>query len=811
MQPKILGIVPRPFLWPSFWHPVASGARTFFQSFILSVTRTLEAEQDQLLLWPPVFLGFGLLTYFALSAEPGLLEAALVGFLAVGAGVWAFWPGGSMVRKFCGGMVCCFLVGLVAGFVRTHTLATPMLTKPFGPAALYGRIESLRIIRTAVTPKKGDAVARPFCAKLVLRLMRPLHNKNHIRGVPRHVHKVRLHVTQGFQGLKVGDSIQIFAKLNTFPSPPLPTAYDSRRAAYFEGVAARGVAFGAPKPWAPKQKNEKSWIQNTIHKVTNGFQGGISHIRGILEGAFHRSLSPAAAAFASALLLGDTSNISSGVRQDFAASGIAHLLAVSGLHMSIMAGLAFFLIGRFLGLSVALSARINLYRWASVATIGFSFFYLHLSGARIPATRAFWMTSLAMLALSVGRSPFTLRLVAFAATLSLLSAPENILSPSFQLSFAAVTALVGGIDFMRPIIRLRYWSSLGRFGHLPLVVGGLLSSSFVAGLATAPFTAATFHQITLLGALTNLLAIPWTTFVLMPLGLGFLILYPVGLAGWVAPIFNAGLSGLIHLARIMAQMPLASISVPDPASWALSAICLGGLWLLLWQTRIRIWGAAPLCTGFVGLFLGTAPDFVMDGEGKAFGFFDHQTRTLWTSSRNKGLFVQESWAQALGARNVFVFPFDTDGPLSGVPKPVFKGEYSPDNPHDLLACMRSQVFCDEHSCLVLCIRNPKKRALAVVLNHQKWEPRYEKAARLLLSLEPLEANPNATILDRMAAWRQGSFAVYVDKNNDFRVTSALQKTGRRPWTRFPKPFPKRKRRMPRRLPDYVPVPKGPLP
>lgn len=129
-------------------------------------------------------------------------------------------------------------------------------------------------------------------------------------------------------------------------------------------------------------------------------------------------------------------------------SGLAHVLAISGLHMAIMAGIVFWLARALLALIPGLALRYPIKKWAAGIAIGAASFYLALSGASVPTVRSWIMMSIVLIAVTVDRPAITMRNVALAALIILLVAPESLFDPSFQMSFAAVIALVAVYEWL---------------------------------------------------------------------------------------------------------------------------------------------------------------------------------------------------------------------------------------------------------------------------------------------------------------------------------------------------------------------------
>lgn len=453
-------------------------------------------EQNRLILWAPALLGIGIGSYFFLSSEPSKGTLLLIGFGAFVSIALIFYVKNFVARISLTALVL-ILGGFITAYTRAHMLGTPMLQKPFKGCVVQGKITAL----TRLYSKNKNTVRG---MRLVIKLTQPLQKRvpSAQSAAPPALKNVQLWLPKEKAQLQVGQHIYLKATLRPFPAPTWPYGHNTRREAYFRGVGAKGFALTDPV------------ITHTPRIST--WKSKVTQWRTHINQTLHAQLPPPLSSVGAALLTGDTGSLPQQVRANFASAGIAHLLAISGLHMSIVAGFLFFLVQRLLSLWQRAALFLPLHKIAALLTILGTFFYLHISGCHIPALRAFIMTSLAMIALMADRSPFSLRLVAFAAIGILIARPENLLSVSFQLSFAAVTALIASFEHLRPWIQRWHAPTLRRKIFLGLSLS--LGSTFVAGVATTPFTVATFHQATCLGMIANLVAIPLTTFWIMPVG-----------------------------------------------------------------------------------------------------------------------------------------------------------------------------------------------------------------------------------------------------------------------------------------------------
>jgi competence protein ComEC len=337
-----------------------------------------------------------------------------------------------------------------------------------------------------------------------------------IRGVPAHetprrVH-IRVHVPSqdGGDGAAhqpvPGDYVRLRASLRPPLGPVAPGAWDFARQSWFQGIGAVGFAYGAAElievAGEPPRGGISVWLRNFCHLVS----ARIVDVLGERGGAL-----------ATALLTGDRSAIPETTLKNMRASGLAHLLAISGLHVGLVADIIFVVVRLELAAIEPLALRYPIKKWAAATALIGSLCYLLLSGASIPTQRAFLMTSLVLLAVILDRTTISMRLIALAAFVLLLFRPESLMGPSFQMSFAASVSLVAAYGMLRrPLAKLASGANL-KLRPL-LYVLGVAVTSVIAGGATAPFTIYHFNRFAEYGLLANLAAVPLTGLWVMPWG-----------------------------------------------------------------------------------------------------------------------------------------------------------------------------------------------------------------------------------------------------------------------------------------------------
>ncbi|MFP4126594.1 MAG: ComEC/Rec2 family competence protein, partial [Alphaproteobacteria bacterium] len=403
-------------------------------------------------------------------------------------------------------------------------------------------------------------------------------------------HTVRMTVRSLAEVVRVGDVVRVYGRLLPPSEPVVPGGFDFARWAYFHGLGAVGYAYG------------------DVDIVARG-EGGfaMAEVRRAIARHAVAVVGGDAGGVAAALLTGLRGDIPDAVWDDMQGAGLAHLLAISGLHIGLVAGTAFVAVRYVVCLWPWLALRVLAPRIAAVAALAVAFLYLVLAGAPVPTQRAFLMTGIVMLALLLDREAISLRLVALAACVVLALDPAALLGASFQMSFAAVTALVAVYERWH---RRRPTRGAPAPSLLWAYVVGVALSTVIATLATAPFAAFHFGRLPTYGIVANLVAVPLMGFWIMPLGLVSLFLMPFGLDAPFLALMGLGIDGVLWSAATASSWPGASVAVPPPPPAAMLWLVAGGLWAGLCRGRLTKLAVVPLAVGLALVALARPPDVV---------------------------------------------------------------------------------------------------------------------------------------------------------------------------------------------------------
>ena len=427
-----------------------------------------------------------------------------------------------------------------------------------------------------------------------------------------------------------GDRLSIPAMLAPPRGAVVPGGYDGRYYAWFQRIRATGFALSQPEVLTDNGR------RGPLRSLARWRNNVALAIRSRLEGP--------AAGIAAALLVGDRSGIDPETAESLRIAGLGHILAISGLHMALMAGGTFFAVRLGLSSINSLARRHDVARLAAVLALAVSSAYLIISGAGIPTQRAFVVTFVALGAVIAGRRPFSLHSFALALGAVVVIQPESVVSPGFQMSFSAVGALIAVHEWRRARMQFserRLPGFLRPFWELAL-------TSFIAGTATAVIGAFHFHRLASYGLLGNLLAMPVFSFLVMPAGVLGLLLMPVGLDGPAFALMEAGLNVILNISRWIEALPTAARGVPAVPGWWLALYVVLAAVLVLGRgltARLLTGGLAAALIGIWAVW--PQPDVYISADGVVVA----RNGESWTANTlRRGRFGRQVFLERLAMR-----------------------------------------------------------------------------------------------------------------------------------------------------------------
>lgn len=547
-------------------------------------------------------MALGIGTYFAIPFEPSATDLAVLACAGVVLGGLALWSARDLRPWSLAGLLV--ICGLLLAAGRAHVVAEPVLGFRY-----YGPVEG-RIV--AIDRSVSDKV-RLTLDQVVLADMRS----------ERTPHKVRISL-HGDQVLRPEPGLRIMATAHLSPpqGPVEPGGFDFRRMAWFQGLGAVGYTRTPALVAAPAERG--------------GLALSVTRLRIAISQAVQSALPGRTGAFAAAVTTGDRSAMDADTLEALRVTNLAHLLAISGLHMGLLTGFVFTSLRLILSLWPPLALRWPVKKIAAVGAMTAGAIYYALSGGNVATERAFIMTSVLFLAVLLDRRAITLRAVALAATIVLLLRPETLVTPGFQMSFAATTALVAVFAALRggPVQKLPKWAK---------PVFALVVSSGVAGLATLPVAAAHFNRIADYGLLANLAAVPLMGLVVVPGAVLAALLVPFGLS-WVGLLLmKPGIDWILGVADWVAGLDGAVTPVVAPSWPVLPILALGALWIALWQGQGRWVGLAPMVAAAILWAQAQRPALLVADTGRLMGVIGSEGRAL-SKAKGDG-FSARSWLE----------------------------------------------------------------------------------------------------------------------------------------------------------------------
>jgi competence protein ComEC len=672
------------------------------------------AERGRLFLWTPVAIGAGAAWYFTLRAEPPPLAAPALTVVAATVSVL------SARMRLLAGAVALVALGFAVADWRAERVAAPQISRELSPRTATG---------TLIAIDEAPALRR-----LIISL-------ETVEGLAPHELPARARLTwrgKAFDALP-GDLLSFRAGLSPPPAPAIPGGFDHGRQLYFQRIGALGYVVSPPvvlaRPQTPAGK-ARSAIENARLALT----------RRILAAAPGDG-----GALVAASITGKRAAISPEAQAHLRDSGLAHLVAISGLNMALATGIVFFTVRFLAALIPAVALRYPVKKWAAVAALLVGVLYLLISGGDWSAERAFIMTSIFFIAILFDRRAFTLRNIAIAALVILMISPEAVIHPGFQMSFAAVTALIAAYEWQAQ--RLDPDRSFTLFARARRYVAGLVATDVVASTATGPFAIYHFNRAALFGLPANVVSIPIVGFWMMPAAMIALILLPLGLDEPLWRLAAAGAEAVLWIGRRVSSWPNAVQTFPQWPPGALAALTLGGLWLCLQAGHWRLAGLVALPLAAIMIAAARPADLFVseDGANAAIVLRDGAAPALALYHPGKDKFEARAWKEEIGT--------DADAAPTRAVAEIGR--------------------CDAAGC----VARVNNRTIAI--SEDPLSLRDDCArADLVVALYPVARRQTeacrTTLVDRRAAWEGGALAVWLGPGGT-RIVSVADFRANRPW------------------------------
>ena len=669
----------------------------------------ISAERERWILWLPAGLAAGVVAYFWVPVEPPAWAGAVVALAGAVGGIWARRRIG--LRTIMIGVAAVGL-GTALAQARTAWVAAPMPT---------GSLGTLMVTGTVV-----DVDQRPAGTRVVLEDI----DLSRAEGpVPL---RVRVRLNPRDSAPATGARIQVLARLSGPRRPIAPGAYDFRRQLFFDGIGATGFAFGR-------------------YEVIASAEGGsLEGLRNRLVGRIDVHLDPPQAGVVAALLTGERGGVDEETWTLLRDAGLAHLLAISGLHVGLVAGGVFLAIR--LGLAAIPPAAL---RWsgkkiAAVAALVAALAFTLLVGAPVPTQRAFIMTAIFFIAVLIDRDPLSMRLVAWAAVIVMAVAPEAVMEPGLQMSFGAVIGLIAAYERLaEPIGRWRRSGGLWR--SVATYAGAVMLSTAIASAATAPPAAYHFQRLPMGGSFANLIAVPVTAFWIMPWGMVSYVTAPLGADGVPLEAMALGVDVVLGSAEVAVDHLGGSLDMPAPPASAYAMCWFGMLWLCLWRGRWRWLGVIGPVVMIAATQVQARPTLFVAEQPGLIAVRDAGDR-LMVNDRRRGRFVRDGWLRRDGQREVPRWPAEGTSE---------SGETS----------------CDPLGC----IYRRDGYVIALIYDGRALTEDCRVADIVVALVSVPRACPAEIVIDSFDLYREGTHAVYLD-GDTVTIETVARASGRRPWS-----------------------------
>ncbi len=571
----------------------------------------MQAQRTQLFVFTPVFFAIGVGMYFGRTQEPErLADSFVLGGVFLCLSALSYFRSSKTYARFMAAFL--FLMSMIAfGFFaadyRTDSVKTEMLkervfgTMVTGVVTNFEQQEKAMRFYIAVEESDNPAIAR-------LKNIRISH---------------RGKLPNDFDA---GDMVKVKVVLNPPSRPMYPGGYDFQRVAYFSQIGA--VGYSISDVMIIERREGAFLFENMRQDLSR-------KIALVIPDKVNASI-------VNAFMTGEKKAIPKDVLENIRDSGLAHLLAISGLHVGFIAGIIFFLVRGGLAAIPYCALEWPIKKIAAFFALLGAAYFMMIVGAAVPTQRALIMTGLVLFAVLIDRTAISMRLVALAAFLILLFKPEELLNLSFQFSFAAVVALVGFYQGARSWLS-HYYGRKGMVGRIALYFGGLAMTSLVAGLATAPFSLFYFNHFAFYGLLANMLAVPVMGIVVMPFVLLVYLFAPFGWETLLLILVDYGVSWIVGVADYTASLSGAVIHLPSWRGGAFICFIFAGLLLFLTKGKeLKIISVVLIVLGVVMAMTTKKPDIIFD-EKREIIAVRGSDGAYWFSNIRRNKFMTDMW------------------------------------------------------------------------------------------------------------------------------------------------------------------------
>ena len=517
-----------------------------------------------------------------------------------------------------------FVLGFFIIKLRTDTLNTKLLFQTLKDVNVSGRVIGVEYF---------DKAYRFTLDKVVI------ENNADIK-----LDKIRVKSSKEYQIPQIGSYINF--KTTLLP-PFLPTTigdFDFSRYSYYKKLSASGKLFDAWRYNETQIKN--SFLEELYFKFLNKRDG--------INKQIEKLTTPDTSGVIMSMMTGERYSIPKTISDNYNRAGISHLLSISGIHMTLIVGAAFFFIRLLFAFCMPIASKYNTKKIAVFFALLIAIFYLFLSGARLPTQRAFIMILFFLIAILLDRSPFSLRFLSITAIIILLLSPEAIINAGFQMSFLAVIALIKLYE------QRKYWlipidnkdTAKGRCLNIVNILWANILTAFFTSIVISPIVMYHFHTFQIYSVIGNFFAIPLCSLIVMPSILFSFLLMPFNLEFIPLKITQIGVKGINFIAENISNIPYSSIELKTMPLTSLLLISGGFIWFFLWSRRWRLFGLLPIITGIYIYIVSPLPSLFVNKYAQHFGIVSNDTIEIISNSNYPiSKMLLDAWKQSTAIKN----------------------------------------------------------------------------------------------------------------------------------------------------------------
>ncbi|MBS3651342.1 ComEC/Rec2 family competence protein [Pseudaminobacter sp. 19-2017] len=740
---------------PALGIVVRHAKHAFYQAVVL------EVERGTPFLLSPVLLAIGAFTYFRLSFEPDLLVTIAV---AAAVGAAALLTPRGRLPHYTAVATLLVVLGVLLGKVEALRAGTAMLGGEV-TTRITGRVigidafseKRVRLTLDVLTTERPKLRYAPGRVRVTG------------RSVPTDVH--------------AGDVVSGLVRLRPPPGPVRPDSYDFSFESYFDGIGASGFFLSRPERMTSSSAGILGRLSYFIENARNAIAARIRDRIGGAQGEI-----------AAALMVGVRAGIPEEISESLRRTGLYHIISISGLHMALVAGAVIGSMRALLALFPGFASRWPVRKVAAVAGLAAIAFYLLISGGEVAAQRSFIMLAIMLTAVLFDRAALTMRNLALSALVVLALTPHEVVGPSFQMSFAATAALVAAYAFWnerrsksagRTPKRIGFAGRISR--RAAMLIAGLVLTSLIAGLATAPYGVYHFQRVAPLSLAANLFAMPIVSAVVVPAGVAAAIFMPFGIEGPCLDLMGFGISAMLGVATWFSERsPIDVVGMISGLSvilftLSLTAVAIATTWLRLVSVPLAL-------AGLFTLDATPVPDVLVSEDAKLIGLVT-QEGVLAVNLPRPNAFTVQNWQRALRADSV-VKPRRLDAALlagrTGVGDEVAKADAAIHDTADVpgLAAIEVGFSCAGTVCAA---RHPAGSNVVFTSDAEEGRRACSYAGIIVLTdaTTPLHcAEHSVLVITARELARKGSAAVYLGRANPANGSAASDAGPLRPHVEY---------------------------